>query len=1340
MIKRSFLFWMYTLLISGNAIQAYNLKHIADKEYMTNSSITSFCQDDKGVMWIGTCDGINVYDGQKVEEYKTQKGQDYLSGNLIDRIVYSGKDVYWIQTYYGLNRVNQRNDQITHYNEFQKLFHMSTDQDGTLYIIKESNCIYYYHPNGTFKKINIMGIPISDILDFFIDKNNLMWIILKGYSYCYKIEKNKETGNATLEFSKKSLNYDSSLLYCFHEADAIYYIDEKYNFFYYDIGKEKRTWISNLKDIIKLHGRISSIIKYHDSFFIGFLMDGLLEVTKNKDSNHYESQKILIDSGIFCLQKDKFQDLIWIGTDGRGIYIYSDSPYSIKSTILSRYKDEINRPVRALYWDEARTLWIGLKGAGILKVEKYDINNDFNNYQIEKITTQNSLLKSNAVYCFHKSHRNILWIGNEKGLNYYSYKENKIKTIEIKVEGQDFKYIHDIYETKNSEIWLSSVGMGIVKAHIDGTDDYPRLTNVQHYTINRSDFESNYFFTIYAENDSTLLFGNKGYGSYRYNIQTNGLEPFSTSKSAYMALNNILSIGKDAQNNYLFGTSFGLIKYTSNTSYQVFNVKNGFMNSTIHDMIRDNNNSFWLSTNLGLINFDTRKNIFRSYGIKNGLDVVEFTDGAGFKDPKTGVLFFGGINGFVSIPPKMQSEKPYIPPIHFNKLSIFGERYNLYKFIKQEKDKKIIKLKYYQNFFSLSFSSVDFLNGNNHTYYYKLKGLNKHWINNGSKNEITFTNMAPGKYTLLVKYNNSVFDKQSNVYSIIIEIESPWYTSIIAYIIYVIGTLTIILLAIKSFSDKSKRKKKELLKDIKIKHEKEIFESKLSFFTNIAHEFCTPLTLIYGPCQRILTSANVNKFTANYVHVIQENAERLNNLIDELIEFRRVETGYRKLKIETLNISEICINLIKAFTDIAKSRDILLSGKATESITWNTDKGLFSTIIINLISNAFKYTSDGNKIKIEIKTVKDKLVIQLTHKSKIREDSLNSIFDYPSIFNNTNTNTYLSKEGLSLSLSYNMAKLLNGNLRAENDNNEQVIFTLTLPPLEKVKDGIPDNGVASAYIPKIQNHPIVQLPEYKFDKMKPTLLIIDNEMEMQWFIGEIFSEKFNIVPLKDLVETNNTLNEILPNLILFDITTLGNKGMELIKNIKSSKETAHIPLIIISGQHEMEEQTLVLSAGAEVYITKPFNPEYLQISVNQLLKRKEILKDYFHSPISSYEKTEGRLTHKESKLFLQKVLTLINENLMNKELSPRFIAEKLAISPRSLYRKMEDIGRSPSDLIKECRMHIAEDLLVTTKRNIDEIIYASGFSNKVTFFKAFREEHNCTPKQFRENHLKNLDI
>ena len=979
----------------------------------------------------------------------------------------------------------------------------------------------------------------------------------------------------------------------------------------------------------------------------------------------------------------------------------------------------------------------------ILKIYDYEFDKNISDCRAEVLTTSNSALSSNAVYCFAKSHRNLLWIGDEEGLTYYSYREKRIKSIPIRIGNKDFKYIHDIYETADSELWLASVGMGVVKARIAGTPDNPVIVDAQRYIINDGELGSNYFFTIYAENEANLLFGNKGYGVFRYNETTNGLEPVSTHKYENMTLNNILAISKDSSNNYLFGTSYGLIKYTSETSYQLFNAKNGFLNNTIHAILRNSSDDFWLSTNLGLINFDTKRNVFRSYGFGDGLKVVEFSDGAAFRDSQTGTLFFGGINGVVAIRADGRPEQLYMPPVYFDKLSIFGEQYNLGEFLTRKKETEVLNLQYDQNFFSVSFASVDYLNGNNCTYFYKLKGLSDQWVNNGSESGVSFTNMAPGEYTLLVKYYNSVFDKESDVYSLVIRIGDPWYASWWAYLIYALCLLLLAALLIRSFILRSKRKKQELLNEIEKRHQKNVFESKLRFFTNIAHEFCTPLTLIYGPCGRILSSKGLSKFVVDYVQMIQTNAERLNNLIHELIEFRRIETGNREVRVESLNVSSIVKGIAKTFVEMAKSRNITFLSKIPEQVMWNSDKGFLNTIIINLISNAFKYTPDGQSIKIEVDTSRENmLALRVANEgSTIKEKDFQYIFNRYAILDNfeNQDEKNFSRNGLGLAISYNMAKLLNGTLKVENTSDGWVMFTLTLPVMELTTGVSETKRLMAEYIPKIDTQPILKLPQYEFDKMRPTLLVVDDEIEMLWFIGEIFSADFNVVTLQDPERLDQVMNEVYPNVIICDVMMPGMGGIELTRRIKSVKETAHIPIIVVSGRHEMEQQMEALSAGAEMYITKPFSAEYLRISVCQVIERKEVLKNYFSSPISSFEKSDGKLTHKESKKFLQSVLKIINDNITNKDLTPRYIADRLAISPRSLYRKMEEIGEdSPTDLIKECRLHIAKDLLLTTKKTIDEIVFDSGFSNKVTFFKVFREKYECTPKEFRMKHLEEV--
>ncbi|MDL2257019.1 response regulator [Bacteroidales bacterium OttesenSCG-928-I14] len=1332
------------IILGSTPLSAYNLKQITNNDNLSNSSITNFCQNEKGLMLIGTCDGLNMYNSRDVTVYQPKDEENLLSGNLIDKIVYTGENVYWIQTYYGLNKFDANTNSITYHNEFNRLYFIEKDINNNLFIIKESNSIYYYHkPSSSFQKILISGVIFSDIINVFID-NNTIWIVTnKGYILTYDISQDEETSYIHLSPKKNSFQFPTQLLNCYHEDGYIYIVDSEYNFYTYNIEKDEKLFIYNLSDKVHKRGRISSIIRHHDNFFIGFLVNGLIQLEK-KETLEYKIKEIEVESGIFCLKKDLLQDIIWIGTDGKGVYIYSETAYSIKSTILNNISNKIERPVRAIHLDEEQTLWIGSKGDGILKIYDYDENKSIHNSRMESINVTNSALSDNVVYTFGKSSKNILWIGTEEGLNYYSFRDKKVRQINIDINGENFKYIHDIYETDESELWIASVGMGVIKAQVAGTENEPILKNIQQFTINNGDFESNYFFSIYSEDKSTIWFGNRGYGPFKFNPNTQNLDPVNYyDKSINQTINDVFAIQNDSSGNYLFGTSYGLVKYYKSGQYEVFSTNDGFLNNSIHAIQKGGKDTFWMSTNSGIVAFNSEKDVFRIFDKNDGLKVSEFSDGASFRDEKNDIIFFGGINGYISIRKGQGRDSLYMPEISFDYLSIFGNKENIDEKLEKNKDKRTLVLEHKQNFFSISFTAIDYLNGGNYTYFYKLDGLSNQWINNGQSNQASFTNISPGEYTLLVKYHNRSLDQESQIYPLTIKILPPWYKSTLAYIFYYLLLIGLAGTFIYTYIKKDKIKKEKIVNDLEKKHQKEVFESKLRFFTNIAHEFCTPLSLISGPCERILAQPKIDKFVKNYVEMIQSNAERLNNLIIELIEFRRIETGNRNLQVETLPITHIAEEILVLFSDVTESNNISLEFNSEGEIIWNSDKGFLVTIITNLMSNAFKYTPIGKKITVNISVENNSLHIKIANQAfnPINEKDYKLIFDRYTILNdfeNQDHNQAFSRNGLGLAISYNMVKLLNGTIEGKNIPDDFVEFTVILPMIEtNIESDSKQKNIV--YTPVVEQAKPIKLPEYEYDKLRPTVLIIDDEIEMIWFIGEIFSSNYNIITSNDPLQLDNILAEFTPNVIISDVMMPGMTGIELTQKIKSKEETSHIPVILVSGKYEIEQQIEALEAGAEIYITKPFNSEYLKVSVEQVIGRKEKLKDYFSSPISSYELDEGKLMHKEHKKFLQSILKIINSNITNKELSTQFIADKLGMGSRSLYRKMEEMGEeSPSHLIKECRLLVAKDLLLKTKMTIDEVVYKSGFSNKVTFFKAFNKKFGCTPKEYRMKH--NEDI
>ena len=651
----------------------------------------------------------------------------------------------------------------------------------------------------------------------------------------------------------------------------------------------------------------------------------------------------------------------------------------------------------------------------------------------------------------------------------------------------------------------------------------------------------------------------------------------------------------------------------------------------------------------------------------------------------------------------------------------------------------MLKLSYQQNFFTLTYAAVDYINGNNYGYKYKLDGVSDQWIDNGSLNNIAFTNITPGEYLLHVKYINKSTGAESPLYSIGIEICPPFYKSTVAYLLYVLLIAGMVYLLVKTQIARNKRKRKAFLENLRIKQQEKLLESKLHFFTNIAQEFCTPLTLIYGPCNRILSHPASDTFVRDYTQIIQRNAERLTDLIQEIIEFRRIETGNRKVHIELLAVPELVQKITDSYKELIKSKNMELHLQMPDTLLWNSDKSFLFTIISNLISSAISYTMQQNNIQVSVLEQNDNLYIKVSNIGwGNNKAELDQIFDKHKIVSDFENQKDNSHNRLGLAIANSLVDLLDGNIEIESiDDINTAIVRLprkaTNPAVPMVETELPEIKVRDY-------EPLVKLPEYRIDKNKQSILIIDEDIEVLWLICEVFAEEYNVIPVNEPLQSTAILNEFHPDMIICDVTFSSIDGVSFTKDIKANRETAHIPIILISAKQTMEEQIQGMAAGAEKYITKPFNIDFLKVSVRQLIARNDTLKEYFSSPLSAYELVDGKFKHKENQKFIQKIYGIIDKNITNQELSPSFIASELGVSTRQLYRKINDAGLNDklTDIIKDRRLKIACDLLMKTKMSVDEIIYQSGFSNRTTFYKSFVDKFKLSPTEYREKVLNGI--
>lgn len=1331
-------------LLIPSVVYSYNLKQISNRDGLSNSAVLCLFQDNDRFLWVGTYDGLNMYDGRSIQVYKPTVKQKSLSSNVIKDIIETQGDYLWISTKWGLNKFSRKKNVIEEvYNEFRDKYYIAKDSKDHFFVLGKQNILSYYNE----KKKKFIDIPlgggISNLFAYnlIIDENDTIWITQQGVIKRFTIDfTNKE---APVAVRQPDFIHKERIENTHYSDRKFIFIDKKSDLYIIKDGKIHFT--ASLTSLFDGNDIIASMIFDGDDILIGFSTKGLVRLQAKEN---YQAEKIDINCGVFSLWKDKQQDIIWIGTDGQGVFAYTKEKYTFHNVVLDQLPVKKKRPVRSIYTDEEANLWLGTKNNGIIRIKNYTEEKEYAPENILHYTTQNGL-PNDAVFAFLRSSKNLLWICSDgPNLCYYSYRDSQIHTLP-NYGNKKLQYMHAIHEASDSVLWVGT-DEGLLKLSLAWKGDKPTMIGHKAFMLeNDGKRIGSQVSSIYAENDSILWIATRGHGVYRFNMRNEISQNISFDRIGIPAINDVLCILKDKKERLWFGTCYGLIRLDGcqeeHPEFTNFSENNGLPNNTIHGIKEDGKGYLWLSSNTGIIQFNAETKTARQFNYKNGLDVFEFCDNAYYQSPFTGSIFFGGVNGVVWLHESNEKENAVVPDIFFKKLRVFNEDFVLDDFIKGESDGRYLQLNYDQNFFSISFVAMDYINGANCSYSYMLENFSNVWMETTNDNEAHFTNIPPGKYVFKVKYNSGLDGSKDQCTSMTIVILPPWYQSIYAHILYwllIIGAAYYVFYVIRKRNEKKRTLMTEKLKE---KHKEEVYEEKLRFFTNITHEFCTPLTLIYGPCERILGYENTDAFIRKYIMLIKSNTERLNSLIQEVIEFRRMETGHKTCNIQHTDIKELTNDIFNSFSELADRNNILFETEVTESIFWNTDRGCLTKILNNLISNAFKYTPANGTIRIRVLTENDRLMIHVYNTGKgIKKDHMELIFNRYSILDTIEENAIRglsSRNGLGMAICHSMVELLKGDIRIESEVNQYAEFIVTLPQLAVTLQ-------SEGYLKNREDHPEVQrteavanrpesssLPphELKEDVVNTKILVIDDNKEILWLIEEMLADEYQVLTATDGETGLEMLKSETPELIITDIMMPGVDGIELTRQIKQNRHTMHIPLVILSAKNANEERIEGLASGADIYVSKPFKTNYLKAVVHRLIENRNQLKEYYNSSASAYEFSNGQLMQKEDKDFLQTVVKLIDESMDKTDLSPEDLADFLQISVRNLYRKFKELDQlTPKDFIKDYRINFAAKLLKTTTLTIQEVIYRSGFNNRSHFYKEFDKRLGITPKEYRE--------
>jgi signal transduction histidine kinase/DNA-binding response OmpR family regulator len=1331
-------------------VRSQSLRRLTIQDGLASSSVLSIYQPNDGTLWMGTLDGMNFYYGDRVLR-PNMNPFGALEGHIIEHTVETETADFWIHTANGLYRLERLSNRVESFPQFTHISLLRPAGHGRVVVLDDEGTLYGYQPSrNKFLPVRELPVQKDDIVEVG-GTDSLYWVAGRQGVHRYKwVEKE---GEIRLEqevcLTKCAIKYAKITT----EPGLIYAVDVHNHLYKLDIVRNAMCFVLDLGEELDRYGILSGIEEFNGSYLVSFKVSGVLKYEYDRPSGEWEAVDLGIRTGVFEMVKDRFQDLIWIATDGEGVLAYWESSYNIRSYQFSDFTYKHGQPVRALFVDKNGWLWLGTKGNGIFGIDRKERERPLHACRQRHLLASETALEDNSVYAFSASVYGGFWVGTEGGINFYNYATDALEPI---FGGEEISYVHAIEEIGDSVLWIATVGKGVFKANMARRSNGMHLKNVRRYELDGGITSSNYFFAMHYAASGDLWLGNRGYGVFK--MAADGISPISWGNKPRSVLQNDVFALYEHNERLWAGTGYGLVGMGREGDDIFLNVADGLPSNIVRSLQVDDTGGLWIATGNGLAWLSPELDDIQSYGWKEGLQVTEFSDGAGYRTGDT--LYFGGMNGWVEISdnPHHRPTSAYTPPLYFISLAKPKETVSLHMLNQsntEDDEPARIELTQEENFFSVSFMAVDYMNQANYRYMYRLDAEDHagEWIESGTLHSVSFAQLSAGDYRLYVKYRNSATGVESEPIVLGVYIKPYWWqTPVMKFLYWFVLFAGAAYLAMR-YSIREKRRHASALRRMEQQHKEDLYEEKLRFFTNITHEFSTPLTLIYSPCERILSHEGTDDFTRKYVTLIRKNAERLYTLIQEIIDYRRIETKHQQLNLVRCNVSDYIEELCTMFSDSLERKEVRLEREIEPDIMWNVDQRCFPKIAVNLVSNALKYTPNGGMIRIHLSTLPDdKLLLKVYNTGKgIKPENRRRIFNRYSVLDDVEENASgaLSRNGLGMAICYSSVKLLEGEIETNSEVGQYAEFVVTLPLLPLAEDYAGATTSGTEAIPlALQNLEAAkqQLEETSAGEEqpveaatgnKPSILVVDDNKDMLYLLREALSASYVVHTARSATEALDLLRTAVPTLIITDVMMPDIDGISFTRQIKQNKHTMYIPLIILSSKKTDEARTEGMNSGADTYIGKPFNVQYLLAVVNRLIASRKDIHEYYTTSACAYDFAEGQLMTQEDKQFLHRLNAFIEQNLSESTLTKDDIANGMNMSVRSIYRKLKELELpSPKDYLKERRMEKVIKLLRTSDLSIQEIFFECGFNNRAHFYKDFSIRYGMTPKEYRAEHKK----
>ena len=1337
----------WTLLIIGllflsattHAKDVY-FRHLGVKDGLAQINILSIYQDTVGVMWFGSSEGLNRYNGSSVKIFRPSQDNQGLTNNEINQL--SGnraKEVLYIRSVYDLVRFDLRTESFTCLSRKNvNAIHCAND---TLWVLGKNTISYYLESDGQLHDYAVYPKELGSGMSIYSDKDCL-WVGTR--THLFKLPKQK--GSRPQIVTPLSLG-------------RTIYKDSRGNIW---AGTWKGLHRVSANGAVDFFGeghladlQVRSVVEDDlGNIWIG-TFGGLSKYTPSTRMwNHYQNNDTdlhsLSHNSIYSLYKD-MQGGIWMGT-----YFGGANYFNPEKAVCNYYRAAsgcnscLSFPfVGKMAEDSQGRLWICTEGGGLNCLNPS--NEQFSRYQSQP-ENANSIGHNNLKCIYYNKENNRLYIGTHTGgLSILDTKTGKFRTLR-RQKGNKNSLPNDIVNElqlyKSKLMILTQGGMAVMD--FDTETFAPVIDDAKADRL----FTDATYETFLADSHQRLWLAKSDGGIVRIDLATGKIEDYEANASNPSSIGKfrVASICETSQGKIFFGSiGSGLFKYTpEDNSFQKYGTYNHKLPADycyyIRESAKDGNLMILHNKGVSILDPETEE-VKRTYNLFQ----LNFCQGSSIYITQNGETYLGGVNGMVSF----YEDRLFAPvnghQLYFDKLMVYNKEVvpgDESGILSQTLSRTpAIGLSHKQNNIMVEFCLADYFREQEVMFEYQLKGFDKEWIPLTS-HQISYTNLNPGSYTLMVREMNPDAESPGQV-SLDIKISSPFYATIPAYLLYIVllGGIMYVIIAVKSRQAKLtaslefERKEKIRIEDLN--------QTKLRFFTNISHEFRTPLTLIISQIELLLQSDKIGPGIYNRILKIYKNAWHMRNLISELLDFRKQEQGYLKLKVESKDLLAFTREIYMCFYEYAQKKHIAYRlDSAEEKIEVWFDPAQLQKVIFNLLSNAFKYTPEGGEIVVTVKRTTSSALIKVKDTGVgIPKEAIDKIFDR---FYQTETSNscFTLGTGIGLALTKGIIELHKGSIAVDSLPNEGSTFTITLPlgnrhftEEELHLSGDMPKDAPEEETPQIE-HPEIDLAEKDEPKEenpenetedKPTILIVEDNDEMLDMLEEMFKPLYQVYTACNGREGFEQVRQVHPDLVLSDVMMPEMSGKELCYKIKNSIELAHISVVLLTAQTSTEQMVEGYMFGADDYVTKPFNVKVLMARCNNLIRNKKLLMERSVNQSATAVISEASATSEADKQLMEKSLEIIHRNFDNPDFDVNTLASELCMGRSKLYVKFKDmIGLTPNEFILKVKMDEGMRLLKEhPELNISEISYKLGFSSGRYFSKCFKAFYGITPLNVR---------